>query len=243
MRTDYTSPGDLVVLCGGLGTRLRPAVHDRPKPLALIGDRPFIDFVIAPFLRHGVRRVILCTGHLGRCFDEWYADHPPACELIVSHEETPLGTAGAVRHAGRWIGSDPFFVVNGDSVCAVDAQALHAFHVGRRAVATLTLTEADRRLDVGAVTVDAYGRITAFHEKPSGRTSGFHNAGIYVFDRSALDAIPATQPCSLETDWLPALPPSGLYGFVSRAPLYDIGTPERLARFQALHAPAGVRGS
>jgi len=237
MSADRIDVPDLLVLCGGGGTRLRSVLSDRPKPLAMIGARPFIEFVIAPFVRQGVRRVVLCTGHLGHQFEEWYADHPCSFELVFSRETTPLGTAGAIRQASRLIRSDTVVVVNGDSVCDVDLHKLLARHVETKARATLTLINADHRRDVGVVTMDARHRITAFCEKGADPTRGFHNAGIYVFDPSVIELVPAIWPCSLEIDWLPTLIPLGVYGFVSRKPLYDIGTPERLAEFRAVSCP------
>lgn len=244
MNVDRIDIPDLLVLCGGRGTRLRVVLGDRPKPLAMIGSRPFIEFVIAPFVHQGIRRVILCTGHLGHQIEEWYADRPCAFERIFSRETTPLGTAGAVYHASRLITSDTVVVANGDSVCDVDLHKLLACHAETRARATLTVIKGDHRRDVGIVTMNARHRITAFCEKRAGRSGGFHNAGIYVFDRSVIELIPAIRPCSLEIDWLPTLIPWGVYGFVSEGPLYDIGTPERLAEFRAVSCPdESVRGT
>ncbi|UVT14548.1 MAG: NTP transferase domain-containing protein [Nitrospira sp.] len=233
MNVDRIDAPDLLVLCGGQGTRLRSVLSDRPKSLAMIKERPFIEFVIAPFLKQGIGRVILCTGHLGHQLEEWYANRPCTFELIFSREHTPLGTAGALRHASPLITSDTVVVANGDSVCAVDLRKLLARHAETKSRATLTLIKADHRRDTGSVTMDAQHRITAFREKGADRSGGYHNAGIYVFDRSAIELIPAVKPCSLEIDWLPTLIPSGVSGFVSHGPLHDIGTPERLAEFLA----------
>lgn len=234
MNADITAPPDLLVLCGGQGTRLRSVLNDRPKPLAMIGAHPFIEFVITPLVRQGIRRVVLCTGHLGHRFEEWYADHPGTFELIFSRETTPLGTAGAISHAFQWITSGTVIVANGDSVCDIDLRKLLACHAEKKARATVALTNSDGRRDVGVVAMDAQQRITAFNEKGVDRSVGFHNAGIYVFDRSVIELIPTIRPCSLETDWLPTLIPLGVYGFVSQGTLYDIGTPERLAEFRAI---------
>jgi len=226
-----TSP-DLLVLCGGQGTRLRSVLSDRPKPLAMIGARPFVDLVLDPFVRHGIRRAVLCTGHLGQQFETWYAEHPREIELVFSRETTPLGTAGAIRHASAWIRGDCFVVANGDSLCAIDLPSILAVHAEKRACATLALIQADHRSDVGFVSMDAQQRVTGFFEKQPAQRAGFYNTGIYVFNRSAIESIPASQPYSLETEWLPTLLPLGVYGCVSQAPLYDIGTPERLADFR-----------
>lgn len=233
MNADPIVGPDLLVLCGGQGTRLRSVLSDRPKSMAMIGARPFVEFVIAPFVHQGVGRVILCTGHLGNQFEEWYADHPCPFEMIFSRETTPLGTAGAIRHASRVITSDTVIVANGDSVCDVDLRKLLARHAETKARATLTLIEADHRSDAGIVSMDDRHRVTAFSEKGARRSGSFHNAGVYVFDRSVIELVPASGPCSLETDWLPTLIPLGVSGFVCQGPLYDIGTPDRLATFQA----------
>ncbi len=94
--------------------------------------------------------------------------------------------------------------------------------------------------------MNADTRLTGFQEKGPARPGSFHNAGIYVFDRSVLSRIPAERPSSIETDLLPALLPQGLYGFVTDAPLFDIGTPERLTQFRT-HveslAPAAMAGA
>jgi NDP-sugar pyrophosphorylase family protein len=200
----------------------------------MIGARPFIEFVITPFVRQGIRRVVLCTGYLGHQFEEWFTDHSGTFELILSRETTPLGTAGAIRYAFPWITSSTVVVANGDSVCDIDLRKLLAAHAERQACATLALIHADHRSDVGFVAMDARQRITRFSEKIPAQRAGYCNAGIYVFNRSAIASIPASQPYSLEADWLPTLLPLGVYGFVSQAPLYDIGTPERLAEFRAI---------
>jgi NDP-sugar pyrophosphorylase family protein len=214
-------------------------VNDRPKPMVIIDGRPFVDFVIEPFVRHGIRRVILCTGYKGEHFENWYARRNRPYELLFSPEESPLGTAGAIGKAASLIRNNPFLVVNGDSLCEANPEQLLAFHAAKGGCATLTLTTANQRTDVGFVTMDQHSRLSAFAEKQPGGTGRFHNAGIYVFERSILERLPAYRPCSLETDLLPHLLEQGVYGFACDAPLYDIGTPERLEQFRA-YAESGL---
>ncbi len=235
MNTLRAAACDLLVLCGGLGTRLRTAVSDRPKPMAMIGDRPFVGIVIEQFAQYGMRRIILCSGYMGNHFKEWYARNEHPYELFFSQESSPLGTAGALAQAGGLIRSNPFIAVNGDSLCTVDPEALLAFHAAKGGCATMVLTTASCRSDVGFVTMDEQARVTAFAEKQPGGSSRFHNAGVYVFERSLMEHCPAQRPCSLEADVLPALLSRGIFGFVSNTPLYDIGTPERLESFRASH--------
>lgn len=237
---------DLLVLCGGQGTRLRSVVHDRPKPMAPVGDRPFLEFVIAPLVAQGIRRVILCTGYMSRQVEQWFLAQEHDYELLFSREARPMGTAGALAQAAHLVQSNVVIVVNGDSVCDVHLAGLLDHHRAIGACATVTLTPATARTDAGCVEMNADTRLTGFQEKGPARTGSFHNAGIYIFDRSVLSRIPAERPSSIETDLLPGLLPQGLYGYVTDAPLFDIGTPERLTQFRA-HveslAPAAMAGA
>ncbi len=231
MTMTYAAGCDLLVLCGGLGTRLRQAVSDRPKALAAIGDRPFLDFLLEHFVHHGIARIILCTGYLGDYIDRHYADTRHVYELVIAREPSPMGTAGAVKQVERLIRSDPFMVVNGDSLIDVDPNELLEFHAVKQGWATIALASADARHDVGFVTLGPHGQVTAFLEKRSGQASPYHNAGLYVISKAVLAEIPERRPLSIESDVLPGLLPRGVFGFVSDAPLYDIGTPERLGAF------------
>lgn len=222
---------DLVVLCGGLGTRLRPVVSDRPKSMALIHDRPFLDFILEHFVVHGMTRIILCTGYLGGHIAQRYAGIRHPYEVVISHEPFPMGTAGAVKHAAALTQSDPFMVVNGDSLIEIDPNQLLEFHAAKQGWATIALASAGARSDVGFVAVNSHAQVTAFTEKQPGTAPQYHNAGLYAFRRDVLKEIPDHRLSSIERDVLPTLLPRGVYGFVSDAALYDIGTPERLAEF------------
>lgn len=226
----HHAPTDVVILCGGLGTRLRPVLQDRPKPMALINGRPFLDLVIDHILSHGFRRIVFCTGHHG----DWIAQHVSRrrdCDAIISQEEAPLGTAGALRACRFKLTTPTTLILNGDSLCRIDLHAFLTAHHNRQAVATMAVIPSNGRTDAGGVTMDACGRIRVFQEK---QTGSFLNAGIYAVQREAIDDIPDSVPCSIERDLFPHLTDGRLYGFACEVPLYDIGTPARLAAFEAL---------
>lgn len=221
---------DVVILCGGLGTRLTPVLQDRPKPMALINGRPFLDLVVDHVLSYGFRRIVFCTGHHG----DWIARHVNRlndCEAIISHEKTQLGTAGALRASRAVLITPTTLVLNGDSLCRIDLHALLALHHDRQAVATMAVIPSNDRADAGGVTMDKPGWIRSFHEK---QQAPFLNAGIYAIQTAAIDDIPDSVPCSLERDIFPRLLEGQLYGYTCDVPLYDIGTPARLAAFRAL---------
>lgn len=219
---------DVVVLCGGLGTRLRNIVTDRPKPMAEIGDRPFLDILLGYASSFGFRRFILCTGHMGSFIEEYYRTKGSAgTEVVISEEKQPLGTAGAIRNAKGLIKGRMFVALNGDSLCRLDMARFVRFHDERGAFATIALSPVENAKGYGVVTLGKEGRITAFNEKSSGGP-GHVNAGVYVFDRALLDEIPEGRNISLEYDIFPKVLDKKLLGYVVDEKLFDIGTPERL---------------
>lgn len=222
---------DVLILCGGRGTRLQSVVSDKPKPMAEVDTRPFLDLLIDHVATFGFRRFLLLAGHQAEVIASHYKIPRNGLSIHVSVEPQPLGTGGAVRHAQSLIQSDPFLVLNGDSFCRVDLPGMLRYHFQHEdALAIIALAREMEPTDYGGVTLDETGRILRFDEKNPQAASGLVNAGIYVFNRGLLDRIPAGRAVSLETEVFPALAGQGLYGFATDSELYDIGTPERLDR-------------
>lgn len=221
---------DVVILCGGLGTRLRPVSGDLPKVLMPFAGKPFIDILIESSLPFGFRRFILCVGHL----QEKIRDHFRArdYEVLFSEEAEPLGTGGAVKNARPLITGSSFLLLNGDSICPTDLSKFKDFHVRKGGVLSIVLTRPLSENAYGMVELDREDRITAFREKAEARKGSFINAGIYLAERRIFNLMPEAARFSMETDLIPAVLPNGCYGFVTDAELVDIGTPERYARAQ-----------
>lgn len=216
-----------IILAGGTGTRLRSVVADRPKPLAIVAGRPFLDWLILSLRAHGVRDIVLSTGYQGGLIERTFSDGSAlGVRLRYSHETQPLGTAGAIRLALSLIDGDTFFVLNGDSYCRMDFGALALAHKQQQARATLCLTQVDDCARYGAVELDANNRITAFAEKGAKMGAGWINAGVYALGRAVIEPLALNQPASIERDVFPALTGAGLFGFAAQPPFLDIGTPE-----------------
>ncbi|MBI3551254.1 MAG: NTP transferase domain-containing protein [Elusimicrobia bacterium] len=225
---------DAIVLCGGLGTRLGAAAGDAPKPMALVGGKPFLDILVEWAAAAGARRFIFCTGYKAGVVRAHFKPRAGR-EYLFSEEKEPLGTGGALKLCEGLRKSETALVLNGDSYCAVDLKAFLEFHDERRGAATVALAQAGGRTDGGFVSLNDDGRITTFAEKdPKG--GSWLNAGLLALGPRVFAALPAAGPCSLEREILPALLKEGLYGFTTSAPLYDIGTPERLERFRGAYA-------
>jgi len=224
---------DVVILCGGLGSRLKEVVSDRPKPMAQIGERPFLDILIDRFRQAGFRRFVLCAGHMAEQIESYYRTAPDGLRIVISRESMPLGTAGAVKNAEPHIRSDPFIVTNGDSLCTVDLPAFVRFHRQHDAVLSMVVASSQDPKDYGTVIVDASRRITGFQEKTGAGSNGWINAGIYLFSRQVLSRIPAGVKSSLECDIFPSLVDQPCYAFMGDSPVLDIGTPQRLAQVRS----------
>ncbi len=218
---------DAVILCGGLGSRLAGVVNDRPKPMAQMGRRPFLDILIDYFSHFGLRRFVLCTGHRSQFIREYYERRDDSLEFVISDEPSPLGTAGAVKNAEALIRSDPFLVANGDSFCPADLAGFYDFHLAKQGVMSMVVVESENRDDAGLVAIDDCRRIVGFEEKGPRVHGRCVNAGVYLFQREILSLIPPNTRCSLEHDLFPKLVGSGSFAYVCREPLIDIGTPRR----------------
>ncbi len=218
---------DAVILCGGLGSRLAGVVNDRPKPMAQMGQRPFLDILIDYFSHFGLRRFVLCTGHRSQFIREYYERRDDSLEFVISDEPSPLGTAGAVKNAEALIRSNPFLVANGDSFCPADLAGFYDFHLAKRAAMSMAVVEAQNRNDAGLVAIDDCQRIVGFEEKGSRRHGCCVNAGVYLFQREILSLIPPNTKYSLEYDLFPKLVAQRAFAFAVSRPLIDIGTAER----------------
>ena len=123
---------DVVILAGGFGTRLNEVNSGRPKILVPFGDKPFIEIIINSLTAAGFNRIILFVGYIKTQIIEYFQNRND-CEIVISEEEEPLGTGGALKNAQELIKSNEFITLNGDSFCDVDYKDFHSFHVQKRA--------------------------------------------------------------------------------------------------------------
>jgi len=225
---------DAVILAGGMGTRLKTVVSDRPKPLAHINGRPFLDLLVENLRLQGLRRFVFCVGHQREKIIDHFKSRNDS-EFLFSEESRPLGTGGAVRHALPLIRGTPFLLLNGDSYCNVNLNELLTFHNNRKARASIVVSESQGRNDGGNIDLADDGRIISFREKISDSlgNSSLINAGIYVLPRDLPSTWQAKDPFSLERDAFPQLASEGqCFGFLVNSEVIDIGTPERYATAQ-----------
>jgi NDP-sugar pyrophosphorylase family protein len=229
---------DVVILAGGLGTRLAGVVSDRPKVLALVDDRPFLEFQLNWLAGFCVRRVILSIGHKAEQIEAFAANCRIDGLLIdMVREGEPLGTAGAIRNVRPSLQSETVMIMNGDSFVDAPLAEFLAGYEGSGAEASLLCTHVTDSGRYGSVNVDDNGAITAFREKNDASEPGYINAGIYLFGQVMLDRIVAVDGPSLERDVFQIAPAGTLHGFKGKYTFLDIGTPEDYARAPSVLAP------
>ena len=230
---------DVVILAGGLGTRIRETLGDTPKLLASIGGVPFLDILLGRLRHFGARRVILGLGHgAGKVTAHLESNPPEGMDIVTAVESEPLGTAGALRFVISEINSEPALVMNGDSFTGADLCDFADAHEKSKADASILCAEVPDTAAFGRVTLSPEGRVLEFLEKDEAQQGpGVINAGVYLFNRTMLDAIKDMEGPSLERDVFQAFEPGTLGAVTSDAPFIDIGTPEDLARAAGVLKP------
>lgn len=216
-----------IILLGGKGTRLASLFPNLPKALVPIAGRPFLEWQLTWLFRQGIKSVHLAAGYLGQAIRDWVAAHPPPGTVSIGVEPVPLGTAGGLKYAEPFIRTDPFLVLNGDSLLPnLDFQDLQKTAKLAGTIATLAVAKKESADRYGTVEFNDEKRITAFREKAA-RESGWVNGGVYLAQRMLLSLIEPDKMLSLETDLFPTLCAEGrLSVCCSKPPLLDMGTPE-----------------
>lgn len=224
-----------VLLVGGIGTRLQSVLPATPKPLAPVGDAPFLQLLVKQLHSQGVRRLVMCTGHLADQVEREFSDgHKWGVAIAYSRESHPLGTAGAVKLAERYLPDvSDFLVMNGDSFLEFDFRELIRFHQGHNGLVSMAVRRVPDATRYGTVQLNDQDRVVGFREKMGVPGSGIINGGVYVFKRAVLQHIP-DGPASLEKDVFPLLLEHGVYAIEQQGLFIDIGTPEDYARAQTL---------
>ncbi|PKF62898.1 nucleotidyl transferase [Psychromonas sp. psych-6C06] len=189
---DFVSKQNVVVImAGGLGSRLGALTKDTPKPMLQVGDRPMLRHLVEQFRDQDFRRFIFCLNYKKEVIKEYFGNgNKFGVQIDYIIEEKRMGTAGALSLIEQTIES-PFFVINGDVLTDVDVNALLSFHQSKNNIATMCVQPYELQVPFGVVVTDEKSQIVDLKEKP---VSTYNiNAGIYVLNPEALNAIPRNQ--------------------------------------------------
>ena len=184
------SKGNKVILMvGGLGTRLRPLTENTPKPMLPVGGKPILQTIVEKFASYGFVNIVMCIGYKSHIIQDFFEDGSRFgvnIEYILENER--MGTAGALSLLSQsQTPNEPFFVMNGDLLTSVNFEHFLNFHVQNTAKATMGVREYDFQVPYGVVNLEG-GKIKSIIEKPV--HSFFVSAGIYMLNAECINLIP-----------------------------------------------------
>lgn len=217
-----------MVLTAGLGTRLRPLTYARAKPAIPVAGEALVRRILRWLSTCGVRDIVLNLHYLPDSVRA-AVGHPDDLGVRVrySHEPTILGSAGGPRRALPLLDADRFFLVNGDTLAAVDLQALAAAHTASGAQVTMALVPHPDPAAYGGVAVDGRGAVTGL-VPPGSSNRWFHFVGIQAVEASVFAGLPLDRPTESVGGLYPSLiarSPGSVRAFLSEVSFRDVGTP------------------
>jgi histidinol-phosphate phosphatase family protein len=248
MSESSATPKQLVVLAGGMGTRLAAVTGGLPKALVPVGGKPVVELQVELAVRYGIERVLLLLGHGAEDVVAWTRTWAgPRVDFSWQIEQQPRGTGGAILDALRHL-DERFVLFFADQLLDFDVGRLAEHHAAAANDVTVVVHPNDHPHDSDLLAVDAAGRVTALHRPPhAGKLiRNVVNAATYVIDRRSLEPlrVPEGVRADLARDLLPQMIASGTQvgAYRSREYLKDMGTPERLAKVEADLASGVVAG-
>ncbi|AYD39329.1 nucleoside-diphosphate-sugar pyrophosphorylase [Clostridium fermenticellae] len=222
-----------VILVGGLGTRLKGIVNDKPKPMALANNRPFLEYLINKLKNSGITDIVLAAGYMAEYIKDYFEDGKDfGVSIGYSIESKQLGTGGALKNAERLLHSEDILILNGDTYFNINFNDMYAFHKRNKSYFTMALRRVDDVSRYGTVECNYKNVVTKFIEKDDYLHSNYINGGIYIINKKILKYIAADRKVSLENQVIPkVMKYEYIYGFKSKDYFIDIGIPEDYFKF------------
>lgn len=222
---------EVVILAGGVGSRLRSVVSDVPKPMTDIRGKPFLEHLIRYLAPFGVEKIVLSVCHKRELIREHFGKRFLGIPILYSEEETPLGTGGAIAQSLGYVEGPRALVLNGDTFFRFDPADFLRRHREGACDVTIGLKWLKDCARYGTVTV-AEGKVLGFKEK-SGETSGYINAGVYGIEKTVFERFRFPGRFSFETDFLQdKLAALRVCPYIGDGYFIDIGVPEDYRRAQ-----------
>jgi mannose-1-phosphate guanylyltransferase len=201
-----------MVLAAGLGMRMRPLTHFRPKPALPVLNRPIAAHVLEHLASHGVTNVVMNSHHMSDALEEAVArEKPGSMDVIISHEPRILGTAGGLRKASKHFEGEPFYMINADGITNVDLSAAADAHALAGHRATMIVQDHDPESGYRPVmesgTRGGTGKVVGLAGRRWGESEGTPRTfiGIHVIEPGIMDRISTREPCDINADIYPAL--------------------------------------
>ena len=182
-----TLTNEIILMVGGLGTRLQPLTNDTPKPLLKVGKKPILETIIESFANYGFINITLCVNYKAEQIKKYFKDGSNfGVKITYITENQRLGTAGALSLIKKDL-KEPFFVMNGDLLTNINFEHFLNFHIQNDSIATMSIREIETQIPYGVIETKDH-KILSIKEKPIQKI--FVNAGIYVLEPKVLEYVP-----------------------------------------------------
>lgn len=223
---------EAIILAGGFGTRLQTVVRDVPKPMALVKNRPFLEYLLEYLFQYNINRIILSTGYKHEIISNHFGNSFKNGEIVYSHESEPLGTGGAILQALSKTKSENVLILNGDSLFRFDLNGFVEFHQKNKrfSIALRKIKDTSR---YGRIELTEKTRISQFCEKSPDKRPGYINSGVYIFNSQLFKNIGFPKTFSVEKDFFQSYCSLiEMYGYPAEGYFIDIGVPQDYQRAQ-----------
>lgn len=224
---------EAIILAGGFGTRLQPVVSNVPKSMAVIRDRPFLEYQLDYLIGQGTTKAVLSVGYKHEIIMNHFGSRYKSLEIEYAIENEPMGTGGGIRLSFWKIDGTRALILNGDSMFRFNFREMMDFHLKKRAEVTLALRKLKDTSRYGRVSMGRTGRIKGFSEKEPGQGPGFINGGIYIMEKKTLMEPEFRGKFSIEKDFFGSRYTTlKMYGFEAQGYFLDIGIPDDFKKAQ-----------
>lgn len=223
----------VIVLAGGLGTRLRPLTDCIPKPIVEVDGKPFLYYLLQYLKSQQFAKVILSLGYLADQITNYCRKHQNfGLDIIYSMENQPVGTGGAVRLASRFIDCNDFFLINGDTFLPINYLKMYSCFLKSKKTGMLGLYDNRKRFLAPNNILTIGNQIIGYNKKQDCKMNAL-DAGVRIFSSDILHFFSKNKAFSFEDVIYPKLIRGKSFGcYLIKKPFYDIGTPERMKVFE-----------
>lgn len=224
---------DIIILAGGLGTRLRDSVQNLPKAMAPVNGKPFLEYQFDFISKFGFRKIILATGYLSASVENYFGNQYKSLKLVYSVEPEPLGTGGAVKLAFSQVTSPHALILNGDTLFRINLDLFFQKHIENLASVSVAVRQVEDASRYGLVECDENMNITAFREKSEDSFPGLINGGTYLIRSKYFRSLDLSDNFSLEKDMFARMLDREKYkACIFNNYFLDIGVPSDYLRAQ-----------
>jgi D-glycero-alpha-D-manno-heptose 1-phosphate guanylyltransferase len=227
---------EAIILAGGLGTRLRSVVSDKPKCLAPVSGKPFLYYLITFLKKNGIENFVFAVGYKFELILDYLEEDFPHLNYSISLEKEPLGTGGAIKLACSKTAEKNIFICNGDTFYKIDFNSFNQFHEEKKSFCSLALKPMKNLYRYGVIELNDDNSVKSFKEKKF-YSSGLINGGVYALNANRFLKEDLPEKFSFEKDFLekkvslPANEPA-LFGMIQDAYFIDIGIPQDYEKAQ-----------